>query len=194
MTAILTLPTAAPARRPDSHELLPLDQYDLCIVSFSGGKDSLAMSDDYPADWVLVPEGEEWVMPAGAFRRAEARPEPGGCEPAETTFMHRAVTPARTDAIDREAAMICRHTLTAIGTCPNNGLIDEYTVQVYTTRVLFCEDIAAAVDELLSRPCHQESFTQALANRLRCRVRTCCRHLAGGRVLTDCVCRPRKAG
>src|SRR5262245_38695666 len=43
MTALLTLPTVAPDRRPDTRELLPLSAYDLCIVSFSGGKDSLAL-------------------------------------------------------------------------------------------------------------------------------------------------------
>lgn len=40
--AMLPLPTI-PVRRPDSRELLPLDEYDLLIVSFSGGKDSLAV-------------------------------------------------------------------------------------------------------------------------------------------------------
>lgn len=43
MTALLTLPTVAADRKPDTRELLPLDQYDLIIVSFSGGKDSLAL-------------------------------------------------------------------------------------------------------------------------------------------------------
>src|SRR5262245_28036291 len=43
MTAVLTLPTTAPACRPDTRQLLPLSAYDLCIVSFSGGKDSLAV-------------------------------------------------------------------------------------------------------------------------------------------------------
>lgn len=43
MTALFTLPTAAPARRPDTRELLPLHEYDVIIVSFSGGKDSLAL-------------------------------------------------------------------------------------------------------------------------------------------------------
>jgi 3'-phosphoadenosine 5'-phosphosulfate sulfotransferase (PAPS reductase)/FAD synthetase len=42
MTALLTLPTV-PDRRPDTRVLLPFDAYDLCIVSFSGGKDSLAL-------------------------------------------------------------------------------------------------------------------------------------------------------
>lgn len=43
MTTLLNLPTVAPARRPDTRRLLPLHEYDLCIVSFSGGKDSLAL-------------------------------------------------------------------------------------------------------------------------------------------------------
>lgn len=43
MTALLTLPIAASARKPDTRQLLPLDQYDVVIVSFSGGKDSLAL-------------------------------------------------------------------------------------------------------------------------------------------------------
>jgi 3'-phosphoadenosine 5'-phosphosulfate sulfotransferase (PAPS reductase)/FAD synthetase len=39
---MIALPLFAP-RRPDSRELLPLERYDLCIVSCSGGKDSLAV-------------------------------------------------------------------------------------------------------------------------------------------------------
>jgi 3'-phosphoadenosine 5'-phosphosulfate sulfotransferase (PAPS reductase)/FAD synthetase len=44
MTALLTLPQLrpAPARKPNSRELLPLEEYDHILVSFSGGKDSLA--------------------------------------------------------------------------------------------------------------------------------------------------------
>jgi len=89
--------------------------------------------------------------------------------------------------------MIVRHTLQAKGTCPNNGLPDHYRIAVYTTGVLFCEMIAAAVDELLAEPTYQEAFTQALADRLGGKVSTRCRHLHGGRVLTDCVCYPRPA-
>lgn len=89
--------------------------------------------------------------------------------------------------------MHVRHTLTATGTCPNNGLPDHYTVAVYTNAILYCEDIAAAVDELLAKPVFHEQFTQALADRLGCRVRTRCRHLHGGRVRTDCICYPRSA-
>src|SRR5688572_24361153 len=43
MTGLLTLPTVACDRKPDSRELLSLGEYDLFIVSFSGGKDSLAL-------------------------------------------------------------------------------------------------------------------------------------------------------
>lgn len=43
MTAMLSLPTIEADRRPNTVELLPLNEYDLCIVSFSGGKDSLAL-------------------------------------------------------------------------------------------------------------------------------------------------------
>ena len=42
MNTMLSLPTVE-TRRPDTTSLLPLEQYDLAIVSFSGGKDSLAM-------------------------------------------------------------------------------------------------------------------------------------------------------
>jgi hypothetical protein len=42
MTVLLTLPTVA-VRKPDTRELLPLDAYDLCLVNFSGGKDSLVL-------------------------------------------------------------------------------------------------------------------------------------------------------
>src|SRR5437763_16467359 len=45
MTALLSLPQVQPVvtRRPDTRDLLPLDQYDRILVSFSGGKDSLAL-------------------------------------------------------------------------------------------------------------------------------------------------------
>ena len=44
MTKLLSLPQVQPvaARKPDPRVLLPLDQYDHILVSFSGGKDSLA--------------------------------------------------------------------------------------------------------------------------------------------------------
>jgi len=87
--------------------------------------------------------------------------------------------------------MFVRHTLTAGGTCPNNGLPDHYRIAVSTNGTLFCEQVTEAVDELLAKPIYQEAFTQALADRLGCKVRTRCRHIHGGRVLTDCVCHPR---
>jgi 3'-phosphoadenosine 5'-phosphosulfate sulfotransferase (PAPS reductase)/FAD synthetase len=45
MSALLELPQVqtGPARRPDTRELLPLDQYTSILASFSGGKDSLAL-------------------------------------------------------------------------------------------------------------------------------------------------------
>jgi 3'-phosphoadenosine 5'-phosphosulfate sulfotransferase (PAPS reductase)/FAD synthetase len=45
VTALMTLTQVqgVPARRPDSRVLLPLGQYDRILVSFSGGKDSLAL-------------------------------------------------------------------------------------------------------------------------------------------------------
>jgi hypothetical protein len=46
MNPLLPLPLAPPARSPDTRVLLPLDQYDLCIVSVSGGKGSLAVALD----------------------------------------------------------------------------------------------------------------------------------------------------
>jgi 3'-phosphoadenosine 5'-phosphosulfate sulfotransferase (PAPS reductase)/FAD synthetase len=45
MTALLSLPQVkqVPARKPDSRDLLTLDRYTSILVSFSGGKDSLAL-------------------------------------------------------------------------------------------------------------------------------------------------------
>jgi 3'-phosphoadenosine 5'-phosphosulfate sulfotransferase (PAPS reductase)/FAD synthetase len=45
MTALLSLPQVetGPARKPDTRDLLPLHEYDRILVSFSGGKDSLAL-------------------------------------------------------------------------------------------------------------------------------------------------------
>jgi 3'-phosphoadenosine 5'-phosphosulfate sulfotransferase (PAPS reductase)/FAD synthetase len=39
----LALPIMKAERRPNTTTLLPLNQYDLCVVCFSGGKDSLAL-------------------------------------------------------------------------------------------------------------------------------------------------------
>lgn len=89
--------------------------------------------------------------------------------------------------------MKVRHRLKATGLCPNNGLPDEYLVSVYCDRMIPCEEIVAAVDGLLAAPIYQEVFTQRLADRLGCRVGTRCRHLEGGRVLTECECWPQEA-
>ena len=45
MTTLLELPQVriAPIRKPDSRDLLPLESYHRILVSFSGGKDSLAL-------------------------------------------------------------------------------------------------------------------------------------------------------
>jgi hypothetical protein len=47
--------------------------------------------------------------------------------------------------------MLVRHSLTATGTCPNNGLPDRYRITVSTTHAVYCEEIAAAVDDLPAR-------------------------------------------
>lgn len=84
------------------------------------------------------------------------------------------------------------HVLAAEGRCPNNGLVDRYTIHVYPgpDRVLFCERIAETVDQLLATPTYQETFTQALADALGCRVATYCPHLPGDRVLVACEATP----
>lgn len=84
--------------------------------------------------------------------------------------------------------MKVRHRLRATGTCPANGLPDEYHVSVYCNRMISCEEVVAAVDGLLAVPIFQEEFTCRLADRLGCTVKTRCRHLEGGRVTTECVC------
>jgi 3'-phosphoadenosine 5'-phosphosulfate sulfotransferase (PAPS reductase)/FAD synthetase len=43
MTMTMTLPIAAHQRRPDTRELLPLEEYDVIICSYSGGKDGTAL-------------------------------------------------------------------------------------------------------------------------------------------------------
>ena len=47
----------------------PLQELEQQILRQDAALVELAMSEDYPAEQVLIPEGEEWVMPAGAFRR-----------------------------------------------------------------------------------------------------------------------------
>src|ERR1700730_14762384 len=45
MTALLSLPQVqtGPTHKPNSRDLLPLSAYDVCLISFSGGRDSLAL-------------------------------------------------------------------------------------------------------------------------------------------------------
>lgn len=89
--------------------------------------------------------------------------------------------------------MRVRHVLHAVGICPSNGLRDNYLVTVYAREFISCEKMHWRIIDLLATPIFQEDFTQSLANDLGCKVKTTCRHLHGGSVLTDCICLPRKA-
>lgn len=86
--------------------------------------------------------------------------------------------------------MIVRHRIRFVGTCPINGDPDHYVCDVFARdRIVLCEDVRAAVDDLVSRPVYQESLTRTLAERLGCPVRTRCRHTRTD-VLVTCTCRP----
>lgn len=83
--------------------------------------------------------------------------------------------------------MIVTHTFRAQGICPANGSRDHYGIEVTCTTLLLVEGIVKAAGELLAAPVYQEAFTQALADKIACRVVTQCRH---GDVLTRCECEP----
>lgn len=89
--------------------------------------------------------------------------------------------------------MKVRHHIEIRSVCPVNGDADRYDCWVYVVnRVLTCEAVAEAVEDLTCKPVFQESLTQALANRLKAKVKTAGRHTAGN-VLTTVVCEPEGA-
>jgi GTP cyclohydrolase I len=72
-----------------------------------------------------------------------------------------------------------------------NGDADAYDCFVYTTdRLLPCEEVAKAVEQLTQAPIYQEALTQQLADRLRAKVKTVGRHTAGN-IETTVVCHPK---
>lgn len=76
--------------------------------------------------------------------------------------------------------------------CPVNGDADHYTAYCYTSGLLYCEKIVAARDDLTTKPVTQEVLTQALADRLGCKVRTVGTHCQG-QVKSVVICFPAKA-
>jgi hypothetical protein len=86
--------------------------------------------------------------------------------------------------------MKVRHTITIHSLCPVNGDLDRYVCHVYPSSLLYCEAVRDAVDELTTEPVTQEGLTQALANKLGCRVCTEGTHCRG-RVTTKVVCHPQ---
>jgi hypothetical protein len=90
--------------------------------------------------------------------------------------------------------MKVRHYVEIRATCPVNGDADRYDAFVYVEgRVLRCEDVAEAVEQLTREPVYQETLTQALADRLGAKVKTVGRHTAGN-VLTTVLCWPGRGG
>jgi NADPH-dependent 7-cyano-7-deazaguanine reductase QueF len=85
--------------------------------------------------------------------------------------------------------MKIRHHLIVDSTCPIDGAPDKYDVFVYADRVVECEEIVKHVAELTSDPVFQEQFTQNLADRLECRVKTVGTHVRG-KVMTVVICEP----
>lgn len=85
--------------------------------------------------------------------------------------------------------MKVRHQMGFRCKCPVDGKVDYYVASFYVRRLLKCEDIAQAVAALTREAAYQECLTQALANRLDCKVKTVVRHRAGEGVITTVVCR-----
>lgn len=76
--------------------------------------------------------------------------------------------------------------------CPVNGDKDTYEVTIWVrNRTIKCEDILEAIGEMTLEPTFQEVLTQAIADKLGCRVRTVGTHVQGA-VKTTVVCRPKK--
>jgi hypothetical protein len=83
--------------------------------------------------------------------------------------------------------MKTRHHLCIPGSHPGEVALRVY---VYVADgILPCDEIAETVERLTRSIPSQEVFTQRLADRLRARVKTVSRHLAGA-VVTTVVCGP----
>lgn len=76
-------------------------------------------------------------------------------------------TPAPTPA-----PITTRHRVILRTVCPVNGDQDTYTVDVFPTKLMYCETVKAATDRLQGCVLLQEQLTQHLADVLGCRVRT----------------------
>jgi hypothetical protein len=83
--------------------------------------------------------------------------------------------------------MKTRHHMQVIGGHPGDDPIDVFTY--VTDGILPCEEVAEAVESLNGTTPSQEVLTQRLADRLRVKVRTVGRHLAGA-IVTTVVCLP----
>jgi len=73
------------------------------------------------------------------------------------------------------------HRIRIEAVCPVNGDPDLYAAAVFVPagRLLYCEDVVAAVAAATRAPATQEVITQALADRVACRVVTVGTHVRG---------------
>lgn len=71
------------------------------------------------------------------------------------------------------------HSTTIVGTCPL-GCADIYHAEFHVDgpNVTPVENIQAVINELTKQPIYQEALTQALANRVGCKVVTRGRHMS----------------
>ena len=79
------------------------------------------------------------------------------------------------------------HRTTIVGKCPH-GCQDIYQAEFHVDhRVITIESIQEAIDTTTEKPIYQEDLTQALANKVGCKVITKGSH---GRFETTCVSDP----
>lgn len=105
----------------------------------------------------------------------------------EAAFLCQSLDPYLwTRILEGRGQFRAEHVLKAVGTCPVDYTVDEYTITVRTNDLVEVETIRAEVGRLLREPVFQEAFTQALREALPAadEVETVCLHRGANVVST----------
>ena len=111
------------------------------------------------------------------------RPVSLGGGPSEHFTYETCESPAR--AAKRESrTMRCEYTTGCHLTCPSDGKVIQYRVQIITEAMVMVEEIIKYLDKLNGEPMFQEHLTQDLAVKFKCKCKTFATHQG---VAVDCT-------
>ena len=86
---------------------------------------------------------------------------------------------------DREGrTMRCEYTTGCHLTCPSDGKVIQYRIQIITEAMVMVEEIIEYIEKLNGEPMFQEHLTQDLAVKFKCKCKTFATHQG---VAVDCM-------